>query len=415
MPSQLQPLLSVLILTVPERYRSFFPRLIDHLLSQSEGSPVEILALFDNKLRSVGEKRNALLSLAQGKFVAFVDDDDRVADDYIASLIDAIQDNPAADVIVFDQIVRRNGKKEQLCRYGVEFQRNNADPPAVWKGPPAHTACWRAEVAKRFQFPDRNFGEDSDWVARASAAITVERQVRIDKVLYHYDFNVQTSETRQETANGCEARTIYSHLYASNEFEKVDYSRLRYKWALDLIDNETPASVIDVGSGRGELLALLDNDNSFRPSGKRIAIQSVDCWRFHALPEESCKHTNADLSTRKGRTRIRKLAKAEVATCLHVLEKLPEHAARRMVFNLAGIAKHAAVTIDLGSNEWHGQELNLTQRTPEWWRDLILEAFEIKREAICGEGAAGWIGFWLTPKARGGVASSSVGAAEASE
>jgi glycosyltransferase involved in cell wall biosynthesis len=39
---------------------------------------------------TIGNKRNVLVNLATGKFLAFIDDDDRIADDYCKTIIDVI-------------------------------------------------------------------------------------------------------------------------------------------------------------------------------------------------------------------------------------------------------------------------------------------------------------------------------------
>lgn len=192
-----QPLLSILILTVPRRLTTAFASLTSGLLTQAEGKPVEILALFDNHYRSVGEKRNALLDLARGKYLAFVDDDDRVAPDYIDSILAAARDNPQADVIVFDQIMTRLNCADILCRFGVELPR--AMTHELITCHPTHTMAWRAELAKRHRFPAVNLGEDFDWSERASGEVRV--QARIDRALYFYNFCIHTSETRSARRN----------------------------------------------------------------------------------------------------------------------------------------------------------------------------------------------------------------------
>ena len=56
--------LSVLIPSVPAR-RAMALALYDSIAAQAEGLPAEILLLLDNKQRSIGKKREALVRLAQ--------------------------------------------------------------------------------------------------------------------------------------------------------------------------------------------------------------------------------------------------------------------------------------------------------------------------------------------------------------
>jgi glycosyltransferase involved in cell wall biosynthesis len=157
---------------------------------------VEILGVYDNKRRTLGEKRQAMVQMAIGDYVVFIDDDDRVAPTYVNDIMDAIDKNPDCDCVVFDCICTVNGK-ETYCKYGVEFQYTNHAPPnGKWFGKPAHTMVYKASIAKRHNYANVTFGEDIDWVKRACKDIRPAHQVRINKVLYYYDYNKQTSETR---------------------------------------------------------------------------------------------------------------------------------------------------------------------------------------------------------------------------
>lgn len=194
--------LSILVPTTPRRLDNFFPRLLKDLQRQSEpfGKEVEIIGLYDNKVRTVGEKRNALLSLAQGEFLTFIDDDDRVAETYIKDIMDCISKNPGADVIVFDCITTINGDtaNQTYSRYSVKYQYtetpNKIEGYRQWTGLPAHTMVWRSSIAVKHGYIHQNYAEDVDWVKRAVKDVKTE--IRIDKVLYFYDFNSSTSETR---------------------------------------------------------------------------------------------------------------------------------------------------------------------------------------------------------------------------
>ena len=90
--------LSVLVPSVSTRRETFAQVVMDQLfgqhekLSEADRKRVEILVLTDagrNGGMIVGEKRNAMVRMARGTYVVFVDDDDRVADDYLASLLEA--------------------------------------------------------------------------------------------------------------------------------------------------------------------------------------------------------------------------------------------------------------------------------------------------------------------------------------
>lgn len=185
---------SILVPTVPARIRSGqFARCLTMLHDLTYGEPIEVLGLFDNKQRTVAAKRNALLSLAAGRFFSFVDDDDRVAPDYVTRILQTIRAHPAADVIVYDHEVRIDGGPPKRCVYGIEYDYFETD--ALWTGKPAHTQTWRTDLVRDVPFPDAyNVGEDVAWVKAASTR--VQTQIRIDAVLYYYDCSWSTSQTR---------------------------------------------------------------------------------------------------------------------------------------------------------------------------------------------------------------------------
>jgi glycosyltransferase involved in cell wall biosynthesis len=186
--------LSILIPTVPSRIKTFFPSIIECINNQINvlnRNDIEIIGLFDNKRRTTGDKRNDLLNLAKGEYLVFIDDDDRIGLDYVKSIIEVLDSGPC-DCVVFDSICNIDGKYDCTCKYGIEFSYTKQG--TSWTGLPAHTMVYRSAIAKRHLFPCQRYGEDMDWVSRASKEIKIQK--RIDKVLYHYDMCHATSETR---------------------------------------------------------------------------------------------------------------------------------------------------------------------------------------------------------------------------
>lgn len=210
-------LLSILVPTVPRRLRTCFPDLIEKLSAQADqfGNQVEVLGFYDNKRRTVGSKRNELLRAAHGRFLVFIDDDDDVTDDFVQLLFGAASAHPDAHVIVYDCITTINNDPNQTTysTYSVKnpkpfhqwrehWEYGDIVGEIQWRGQPAHTMCWRSEIAKKYLFSNINFGEDMDWIERVYRNEDIvhkagrRKEVRINKVLYFYKFNSQISETR---------------------------------------------------------------------------------------------------------------------------------------------------------------------------------------------------------------------------
>ena len=182
--------LSILILSLPNRLDSL-GKLLTQLNKQSSGKPVQILYLGDNKSWTVGEKRNKLMSLANGKYFSFIDDDDRVSDDYVDSILEAIEFNP--EVITFRVQKLYNGKEDKEQRFSHNYKRNWQAPDRThYKMPPNHLAAWRKEIVSE-DFPHKNLKEDHVWAEKMVMKITSSHQ--IDKILYFYDYSSEGSET----------------------------------------------------------------------------------------------------------------------------------------------------------------------------------------------------------------------------
>lgn len=176
-------LLSVLIPSVPERM-PFLTSIVGELERQVTNRPVEFLTMLENRRRSIGMKRNALLEQAQGKYVVFVDDDDRIDSSYIDSLLSCLEQNPEADCVVFDVAVYQNGKFDRICKYGQEYVYGFDH--AHYYRKPNHLMCYARHIAANHKFRNVSYGEDDEWAARVSQDI--QSQVRIPKVLYYYDY-----------------------------------------------------------------------------------------------------------------------------------------------------------------------------------------------------------------------------------
>ena len=98
--------LSILTPTIPSR-KEQLSKLTEKIAKQIGDLPVEHLVFSDNRTRTIGAKRQALLDIARGEYIAFVDDDDDIKPDYVAEILSAIQQGP--DVITFEQDSYYNG------------------------------------------------------------------------------------------------------------------------------------------------------------------------------------------------------------------------------------------------------------------------------------------------------------------
>lgn len=176
----MKPILSILVPTVSVRAGQR-EALIAKLEAQAAGKPVEILSLSDNRQRSIGLKRQALLDVARGKYIAFCDDDDDVSGDYIASLLEAAEFDP--DVITFEQQCIWNERTFRAV-FKAGYQDERLDQQEVVKRAPWHVNAWRRELVAECRFPDQNWGEDLAWSIQARRRI--RHASHIGRVLHYY-------------------------------------------------------------------------------------------------------------------------------------------------------------------------------------------------------------------------------------
>lgn len=190
------PALSILTPSIPERVQRM-TGLSATLRRQIEGTdpvvvdnlPVEHLVLIDNCRRSVGRKRDDLLRIARGDYVAYVDDDDSVSEDYVSKLLTAIKDKP--DVITFLQRAIIQGQSG-LVEFRLGNPNEKFNPDGITKRNAWHVCAWRRTLAVSSWFPDTNYGEDWAYADRLCALPNL-KEVHIPSELHFYTYDSKVS------------------------------------------------------------------------------------------------------------------------------------------------------------------------------------------------------------------------------
>lgn len=184
--------LSVLVCSVAERAGR--TPVIDQLWEQAEGSPVEVIVMTDNRAMSIGHKRNHLIAASSGDYVVFVDDDDRIADDYIDCLLTAAASR--TDVLTFAMEYRYNGQSVRVVEQSLKYPLHGHQiHPGRSQIAPHHTSAVRRDIAKRLSFLDSSYGEDRDWARQLK--VVARTETVIPQILYIYQDVPATSIARQ--------------------------------------------------------------------------------------------------------------------------------------------------------------------------------------------------------------------------
>ena len=198
---------SILILSIPDRLDIFKP-LLSKLVDQiGDRDDVEMLSLLDNKSFHIYEKRNELLRIARGSHLAFLDDDDDVSDSYIEKITEAIESNPDADVISFNQLCVLSGKEARVfAQMGNPHQNVLSDPinPNRYKDtlrPPYHWCVWKTSLAQSEPLKGVYSGgtsgqsmEDIDWLKRLYPKVSTSVYLE-NESLHIYRWSPQTTES----------------------------------------------------------------------------------------------------------------------------------------------------------------------------------------------------------------------------
>lgn len=190
----MKPMLSVLICTVVGR-ESQFEALHNELLNQAEGLPVEVLFEKDNKEVSVGYKRQTLLIRSTGAFVAFIDDDDMPAPDYIQTIVDIIKLKPDIDCIGLQ--IECSGTKGKTASASIKHTGwyDNKDG-FDYVRTPYHKTPIRRDHALEIGFKDMRFGEDYDYSLRLQQSGLLKEEHYIYKVMYYYRYKFEHHTTK---------------------------------------------------------------------------------------------------------------------------------------------------------------------------------------------------------------------------
>lgn len=182
--------LSILIPTLPQR-KKMFNILYKNLLQQIEscGKQNDVEILFDRSKKflkgglSVGAKRDSLKNKASGKYLAFVDDDDFIAPNYVSTILEMTETNP--DIITFRSLYRSVNFwniVDMNLKHSENEQMNDTDNV---KRQPFHVCAILTSIAQRHSFPDINNGEDWAWMQKVLTECN--SQEHTNKILHQYN------------------------------------------------------------------------------------------------------------------------------------------------------------------------------------------------------------------------------------
>lgn len=235
------PKLSILIPTLPSReqdlanlFKQIHPQIGPlentneikgprYSIAYYDHGEVEIITCLDHRQMSVGKKRNMLKGCANGKYLTYIDDDDKISGDYFKEILPLCDGDThlitfyaqmydggrlAWNVVYHPRYTKDRNKGGRNLRIPDELfealapdlqnkiTRRRPGVPGVAERIPNHLMVWRSDIAKTRDFPDINMGEDGQWALKMRSKVRKFKEVH--KVLYFYMFDPQKTETQRK-------------------------------------------------------------------------------------------------------------------------------------------------------------------------------------------------------------------------
>lgn len=186
-------MLSILIPSIPSR-EDKLTKLLDNLGKQINALSVHdtlgnIEVIVDNTKSfldgglSIGKKRESLVSVASGKYLCFLDDDESISPDYAETLLRLC--NYDLDICTFRAIVKLEttwGLVDMRLAYKTNDQFS---PEFIVRRMPFHMCPVRSKFAKKYKFEDISNAEDSKWMEQVLTNCITESHT--DKIIFQYN------------------------------------------------------------------------------------------------------------------------------------------------------------------------------------------------------------------------------------
>jgi len=175
---------------------------------------VEILIEPDGGEASIGRKRNALLARATGDYVAFIDDDDTVAPDYLDQLFTGI--GLGVDCVSIRGRFSENGVDlgEFIdLPYQGHCISQLAGKQTFLRGV-QHLDAIRRELALTQTFPDSSYTEDYAWGTALERSRVVRTWHQVPHAIYFYDYWNNKPDSRY-VCNLAIVMPVLNHVYTT--------------------------------------------------------------------------------------------------------------------------------------------------------------------------------------------------------
>lgn len=177
--------LSILIPTLPER-QHFLNELLQELIKQGN-SDIEVITDARGREVTTGEKRNALLKNAVGKYVWQIDDDDMILPGAIAAVMEGISKD--VDVLAINGTMTTDGRNPEkwFIALGNPYEKRNG----IYYRFPNHITPMKREIAAQVKFQHITIQEDYRWACDLRDSGLLKTEFVVTQPVYHYRFRTK--------------------------------------------------------------------------------------------------------------------------------------------------------------------------------------------------------------------------------
>lgn len=175
-------LYDILIPTIPHRHERLCPLLAE--LDRQMVPGVGVIAWQDNLEASYGDKCQGLLEASRADYVAFLDDDDWIAPDYVEAIAAALHGKP--DYVGFPVVYTIDGVAQVPVVHSLNGDHGYAAECRV--SDIVHKNPIRRDLALTGRWSG-GWGADGRWGAEVRATGRVRAEAWIGEPMYHYRYS----------------------------------------------------------------------------------------------------------------------------------------------------------------------------------------------------------------------------------
>jgi cyclopropane fatty-acyl-phospholipid synthase-like methyltransferase len=161
-------------------------------------------------------------------------------------------------------------------------------------------------------------------------------------------------------------KDVYEKAFSVPDYNSGGSQSRQYEFICSLVRKHKPTTLIDVGSGRGNALKMVHNENP------DTTIDTLDLQNFHNLPFVR-QHYNGDITV----DGMKETGNYDMVICTDFLEHIQLN---YIDIVLSDISKHGnrfVFTVANHSDVLNGTELHLIQEDMSWWTNLIKMYYHI--------------------------------------